>query len=176
MNEVAPKQWWNEDQGRGGEASAVVDPEERIDLLLRDLRSTRSGLSSHEVERRLLQVGRNVLVRRGGTRWPRELLRQLTHPLALLLWLASALSFAVGNEAVAIAVLLVIVLNAAFAFVQELQAERAVEALASYMPQHATVMRAGAPSVIEANELVPGDIVLLMEGDRIPADMRLLSG
>jgi hypothetical protein len=82
-----------------------VDPEERIDALLRDLRSARSGLSSSEVRRRLLQVGENVLVRRGGRRWPRELLRQLTHPLALLLWMASALSFAVGNEAVAIAVL-----------------------------------------------------------------------
>ena len=176
MSEVAPKRRSNEDKARGGEASAVVDPEERIDLLLRDLRSARSGLSSHEVERRLLQVGRNVLVRRGGTHWPRELLRQLTHPLALLLWLASALSFAVGNEAVGIAVLLVIVLNAAFAFVQELQAERAVEALAAYMPQHARVVRDGATKVIEASGLVPGDIVQLAEGDRIAADMRLLSG
>ena len=176
MSEVAPKQWWNEDRGRGGEASAVVDPEERIDLLLRDLRSARSGLSSREVERRLLQVGENVLVRRGGRRWPRELLRQLFHPLALLLWLASALSFAVGNEVIAIAVLLVIVLNAAFALVQELQAERAVEALARYMPQHARVIRDGATKVIEASGLVPGDVVQLAEGDRVAADMRLLSG
>ena len=125
MSEVAPKQRSNGDQARGSAVGAVADPEERIDLLLRDLRSARSGLSSREVERRLVQVGENVLVRRGGRRWPRELIRQLTHPLALLLWMASALSFAVGNEAVAIAVLLVIVLNAAFAFVQELQAERA---------------------------------------------------
>ena len=71
---------------------------------------------------------------------------------------------------------LVIVLNAAFAFVQELQAERAVEALAGYMPQHATVLRDGATRVIEAVELVPGDVVLLEEGERIAADMRLLSG
>jgi calcium-translocating P-type ATPase len=171
------KQLRNAGQTDADEPSAgAVDPEERIDLLLRDLRSARSGLSSREVERRLLQVGPNVLVRRGGRRWPHELVRQLTHPLALLLWVASALSFAVGNEAVAIAVLLVIVLNAAFAFVQELQAERAVEALARYMPQHATVMRDGSATVIEASELVPGDIVLLAEGDRIAADMRLLSG
>ncbi len=81
-----------------------------------------------------MQYGPNELRRRGGPRWPRELARQLTHPLALLLWLAAALSFAVGNQTVGVAVLLVILLNAAFAFVQELQAERAVEALASYMP------------------------------------------
>ena len=68
-------------------------------------------------------------------RWPGELARQLTHPLALLLWVAAGLSFAVGSQTVGIAVLLVIFLNAAFAFVQELQAERAVEALAGYMPQ-----------------------------------------
>ena len=72
--------------------------------------------------------------------WPRELGRQLTHPLALLLWVAAGLSFLVGSQTVGIAVVLVIVLNAAFAFAQELQAERAVEALAGYMPQHANVV------------------------------------
>jgi calcium-translocating P-type ATPase len=153
-----------------------LDAEETVELLLRDLRSSRAGLTTREAGRRLAQHGPNALSRRGGRRWPRELARQLTHPLALLLWLAAALSFAVGSETVAIAVLLVIVLNAAFAFIQELQAERAVEALASYMPQHATVLRDRAPHVIEASGLVPGDIVVLAEGDRIPADMRLLSG
>jgi calcium-translocating P-type ATPase len=153
-----------------------VDAEEAVALLLRDLRSSRDGLTTREAERRLVQYGPNELSRRGGPRWPGELARQLTHPLALLLWLAAALSFAVGSEAVAIAVLLVIALNAAFAFIQELQAEKAVEALTSYMPQHATVLRDRAPHVIEASGLVPGDIVLLAEGDRIPADMRLLSG
>jgi calcium-translocating P-type ATPase len=109
-------------------------------------------------------------------RWPREIARQLTHPLALLLWLAAALSLAVGGRVVAIAVVLVIILNAAFAFAQEMEAERAVEALAGYMPQRVTVLRHGRPSVIEATGLVPGDVVLLEEGVRIAADMRILSG
>ena len=113
-------------------------------LLLRDLDTTPRGLSAREAERRLVQYGPNELRRRGGVQWPRELARQLTHPLALLLWLAAGLSFAVGSQTVGIAVLLVIVLNAAFAFVQELQAERAVEALARYMPQHVNVLRDGA--------------------------------
>jgi calcium-translocating P-type ATPase len=157
-------------------STSEVDAEQAVDLLLRDLRSSREGLSTREAQRRLAQHGPNELRHRGGWRWPGELARQLTHPLALLLWLAAGLSLAVGSQTVAIAVLLVIVLNAAFAFVQELQAGRAVEALARYMPQHATVLRDGVPQVIEATGLIPGDIVVLEEGDRIAADMRLLSG
>jgi calcium-translocating P-type ATPase len=156
--------------------TSEVDAEQAVDLLLRDLRSSRKGLSTREAQRRLAQYGPNELRHRGGWRWPGELARQLTHPLALLLWLAAGLSLAVGSQTVAIAVLLVIVLNAAFAFIQELQAGRAVEALARYMPQHATVLRDGASQVIEATGLIPGDIVVLAEGDRIAADMRLLSG
>ena len=105
-----------------------------------------------------MQFGPNELRRRGGARWPHEIARQLTHPLALLLWVAALLSFGVGNQAVGIAVLLVIVLNAAFAFMQELQAERAVETLAAYMPQHVTVLRDRAVTVGEAVGLVPGDV------------------
>ncbi len=153
-----------------------VDATESAALLLRDLRSSPTGLSTSEAQRRLTQYGPNELRRRGGRRWPGELGRQLTHPLALLLWLATGLSFAVGNQTVAIAVLLVIVLNAAFAFVQEMQAERAVEALARYLPQHVRTLRDGAATTIEAVGLVPGDVVLLEEGDRVAADMRLLSG
>jgi calcium-translocating P-type ATPase len=153
-----------------------LDPTERVDLLMRDLRASPLGLSAAEAERRLIQYGPNELRRRGGRRWPGELARQLVHPLALLLWLAAALSFAVGSYTVAIAVLLVIVLNALFAFVQEMQAERAVEALAQFLPQHVRVLREGAVTAIMASALVPGDIVVVEEGDRIAADLRLISG
>jgi calcium-translocating P-type ATPase len=154
----------------------TIDAEEAAELLLRDLRSSPQGLTAREAERRLAQHGPNELRRRGGIRWPRELGRQLTHPLALLLWAAAGLSFAVGNETVGIAVLLVIFLNATFAFVQEMQAERAVEALAAYIPQEVRVLRDGRPIRARAESLVPGDIVLLEEGDRVAADMRLLTG
>ncbi|MFD2420885.1 cation-translocating P-type ATPase [Amycolatopsis pigmentata] len=153
-----------------------LDPEEAADALLRDLRSSRGGLSGREAGRRLVQYGPNELRRRGKRRWPGELVRQFTHPLALLLWLAAALLLMVGSQVVAGAVVLIIVLNAAFAFVQELQAERAVEALAMYLPQRATVVRDGAHREVDAVELVPGDIVLIEEGDRIAADVRLLGG
>jgi calcium-translocating P-type ATPase len=143
---------------------------------MHDLRASPEGLSAAEARRRLIQYGPNELRRRGGHPWARELGRQLTHPLALLLWLAAVLSFAVGSRTVAIAVLLVIVLNAIFAFVQEMQADRAVEALAQFLPQQVKVLREGKPAVILANELVPGDVVVMEEGARIAADMRLISG
>jgi len=158
------------------EVPIEIDAEEAADRLLRDLRSSRQGLSSREAERRLAQYGPNELRRRGGRQWPGELARQLTHPLALLLWVAAGLSFAVGSQKIGIAVLLVIFLNAAFAFVQELQAERAVEALAAYLPQEVRVLRDGQPAQVKADGLVPGDLVLLEEGDRVAADMRLLAG
>ncbi|GAA1880086.1 cation-translocating P-type ATPase [Streptantibioticus ferralitis] len=153
-----------------------VNPEEAADLLLRDLRSSSAGLSSAEARRRLSQYGPNELRRRGGVRWPSELARQFTHPLALLLWLAAALLIIVGSLVVAAAVVLIIVLNAAFAFIQEVHAERAVEALAEYIPQRAKALRDGSPREIDAAELVPGDIAVIEEGDRIAADIRLLAG
>jgi magnesium-transporting ATPase (P-type) len=159
-----------------GSSPAVLDPEEAADRLLRDLRTGREGLSSTEAQRRLLQYGPNALQRRRGRQWPKELARQFTHPLALLLWLAAGLLLIVGSNVVAAAMILIIVLNAALAFVQELQAERAVEALAKYLPQRAKAERDGVVTDMEATRLVPGRIVMIEEGDRIAADIRLLSG
>jgi len=96
--------------------------------------------------------------------------------LALLLWAAAALSLAAGIVSVAAAIVVVIVLNAAFAFVQELQAEHAVEALRRYLPEQAKVVRDGQPQTVAASGLVPGDVLVLEEGDRVSADARLLAG
>jgi calcium-translocating P-type ATPase len=156
--------------------SPRIDPEERVDLLVRDLRTTREGLSQREAERRLLSFGPNRLERRGGRHWPRQLTRQFIHPLALLLWAAAALAALAGITPVAIAVVIVIVLNAAFAFAQERQAERAVEALQGYLPLRAEVMRDGRRMSIDAMELVPGDLLLVEEGGRISADAHILEG
>lgn len=153
-----------------------LDPMERIELLLRDLHSSRSGLTGREAQRRLIHVGPNELRRRGARTWPRELLAQFTHPLALLLWAAAGLAWLVGIEPVAIAVVVVIVINAGFAFVQERHAERAVELLAAYLPARATLVRDGEITQIDAVDVVPGDVLVIQEGDRISADARLLEG
>jgi magnesium-transporting ATPase (P-type) len=153
-----------------------VDPTESIGRLLRDLRGSRDGLTSREAARRLQTVGANELERRRRRRGPRELAEQLTHPLALLLWLGATLALVAGIREIAVAIVIVIVVNAVFAYLQERQAERAVEALLDYLPATALVLRDGAATTLPARELVPGDVILPQEGDRISADARLIEG
>lgn len=155
---------------------AQIDPREAAALLLRDLRTSSSGLTEREARRRLEVHGANELPRHRTRQWPAALLRQLTHPLALLLWVAAALAWTAGTWELAWAIIAVIVLNAALAFWQEEQAEQAVESLGEYLPQHCRVRRDGHVRSVLATELVPGDALLLDEGDRVPADARLLSG
>ncbi len=144
--------------------------------LFRELRSAPAGLAGREAARRLLVNGPNELTRQHARRWPRELLAQFTQPLAVLLALAAVLAWVGGTPALSLAVIAVILLNAGFAFVQEMQAEHAVEALAAFLPATATVMRDGQPCKIPARELVPGDVLMVTEGDRISADARILDG
>lgn len=153
-----------------------VDPLESLDRLLRDLRSSRTGLSTREAQRRLGVSGYNELVRRRSEGWLRALSRQLVHPLALLLWVAALLAALSSSVPLAVAIVVVIALNAAFAFVQERHADQAVEALAAYLPQRARVLRDDTDGEIDARELVPGDVIVVSEGDRVSADARLLDG
>jgi len=155
---------------------SAADPLEPLEELFRDLRASAAGLSGREAARRLEVSGPNELVRRGGRRWPGELARQFTHPLALLLAAAAVLAWASGTPRLTVAIVAVILLNASFSFVQELQAERAVEALAAFLPERARVLRDGSRQEIEARLLVPGDILLIEEGERVCADARLMSG
>ncbi|HVA09374.1 MAG TPA: cation-transporting P-type ATPase [Acidimicrobiales bacterium] len=157
-------------------AESAVDATEPMARLLRDLRTSPQGLSSREVQRRHVIYGPNELTRHAGHRVWGELLHQFTHPLALLLWAAAGLAWYAGIIAVTVAIVIVIVLNAFFAFLQEMQAERAVEALAGYLPQRSTVVRDGKVDVVAASELVPGDVVIVEEGSRVSADARLLTG
>jgi len=158
------------------ESVSGVDPQGSIERLLRDLRTRRVGLSDRDAARRLLVFGPNELVRRRGRGWLRDLVAQLVHPLALLLWLAAGLAALSGTTPLAIAIVIVILINALFAFLQERHAEQAVEALSAYLPVTVHVVRDGAPKEIEVRELVPGDVIMVQEGDRVSADARLLSG
>ncbi len=152
------------------------DPREPIERLLLDLGVRAEGLSEREAARRLLAYGPNELRRGRGREWPRQVLNQLIHPLALLLWVAAGLALVAGTPVLCAAIVAVILLNAVFAFAQERQAGRAVEALQRYLPQQATVVRDGHVGVVDAAALVPGDVVIVSEGDRVSADARLLGG
>ena len=152
------------------------DPEEAVGVLLRDLRSSPEGLSSAEAQRRALQYGPNELKRHEGVNWPKEVWSQFTQPLALLLWVAAALEFAISSSAIRIAIVLVIVINAVMSLAEERQAERSVQALSAYLPQQTTAMRDGHLVALDVSALVPGDVILLEEGERVPADVRLIEG
>ncbi|MEU7875980.1 cation-transporting P-type ATPase [Dactylosporangium sp. NPDC049140] len=160
----------------GSDNGETADERRPLVDLFGDLRTSRAGLSVREAARRLVVYGPNTLSRRTGRRWPRELLGQFTQPLAILLALAAVLAWFGGSPALAVAVVAVILLNAGFAFVQEMQAERAVEALAAFLPATTRVLRDGIRTEIAARDLVPGDVLIVAEGDRVCADARIIDG
>jgi magnesium-transporting ATPase (P-type) len=96
------------------DTTAGTDPREPVTRLLRDLRSAPTGLSAPEAARRLAVVGADELTRTAGRSWWRELLAQVVHPLALLLWVAAVLAAVTGSGPLAAAIVAVIVLNAGF--------------------------------------------------------------
>ncbi|MET9550329.1 cation-transporting P-type ATPase [Streptomyces sp. NPDC006627] len=160
----------------GASAPFSPDPREPLSLLRRELGTGTEGLSDREAARRLTVHGPNEVQVKERTSVGRELVQQLAHPLALLLWAAAVLAFVAGIAVLGWAIIVVIVVNAAFALLQERQAERAVETLARYVPEHAEVMRNGHQQTVEARTLVPGDLLLLEEGNKVPADARLTQG
>ncbi|HSD33760.1 MAG TPA: cation-transporting P-type ATPase [Gemmatimonadales bacterium] len=150
---------------------------------LRSLRSDAQGLSSAEALRRMEEYGPNIVQEIRGQSLAVRFLKQFTHFFALILWVAAALAFVVGRNQPAggmatlgYAILGVIFVNGAFSFWQEYRAERAIAALRRLLPQHAKVLRDGKLTDIPARQLVPGDVLLLEEGDVVPADCRLLEG
>ncbi|MCB0995812.1 MAG: cation-transporting P-type ATPase [Acidimicrobiales bacterium] len=133
------------------------------------------GLSTGEVVARQAAGGPNLLpAPRGRPPW-RQLVDELTHFFALMLWVAGALAIVGDLVQLGVAIFVVVIVNGAFAFVQERRAEHAATALRSLLPQMVTVRRDGCDQLIHASELVVGDLVLLSAGDRVPADGRLVA-
>ena len=139
------------------------------------------GLSQAEAERRLLDLGPNRLEKVESMPMAFRLLREFTHFFALILWLAAALAFFAewrepgqGMAILGYAVLCVILVNGLFSFFQEYRAEKALEALSSLLPRHAIAVRDGIGVLLPVGEIVPGDLLLLSEGDDVPADCRLV--
>ena len=132
------------------------------------------GLQKIEVERRLLEHGPNTLQTTKQEHWYNILLRQFTDVLIAILMIAAIISLAIGEVGDAVTIFAIIILNGILGFVQEWKAEKALEALAQMLAPYCTVIRDGREQKIEAQFLVPGDIVILQIGDRVPADLRLL--
>ncbi|RIJ34210.1 cation-transporting P-type ATPase [Pontibacter oryzae] len=135
--------------------------------------STSSGLTSDEADARLTQYGRNAITARQEQSALVRFLLQFNQPLIYILLVATAVTLALGEYLDAVVIFAVVFINAVIGFIQESSALKAIDALAKGMALRAQVVRNGKKQVIDAQLLVPGDIVLVQSGDKIPADMRL---
>ena len=132
-----------------------------------------SGLAEAVARRRLAEVGANRLPTPNRPPLLEIAARQLADPLVALLLAATAVSFLIGERLEAFVIAAIVVLNAVLGFVQEAGAERAVLALRAAIQPTASVIREGHEREISADEVVPGDLLILREGDRVPADARV---
>lgn len=128
------------------------------------------GLTQAEAARRLGEVGPNELARVRGASWLGKLVAPFTHLMALLLWVGGGVALAARLPQLAVAIWAVNLINGLFSLWQEHRAERSAEALRRLLPRRARVMRDGQEVVLPAEELVPGDLLLLAEGDQVSAD------
>ena len=136
--------------------------------------SLETGLTSEEAAKRLEQYGENQVKARVGTPQWKRLLNQFTAPLVLVLIAASLVTGFLGEWVDATVIIIVVLVNALVGFLQESKAETALEALMKMVVAEAVVRRDGKKVRVNSIELVPGDIVMLAGGDRVPADIRLL--
>ena len=153
-------------------------PKEEV---LRSLVTSENGLTEEEAKKRFLEFGPNEIREVRKKPLILRFISQFTHFLAILLWIAATLSFlsgylhpGEGMLLLGVAIVGVIVINAVFAFIQEYRAEKALEEMKKLLPYYVRVLRDGKEKEIHAGEIVPGDIVMLSEGDKIPADARLI--
>ncbi|MEM2158330.1 MAG: HAD-IC family P-type ATPase, partial [Sulfolobales archaeon] len=144
-----------------------------VEEVLQKLNSRLGGLTSKEVEERLQTYGRNELVAKKKS--PLELLlKQFANFLIGILLVATVISFILGEVIDATAILIIVMIMAIMGYVQEFRAERTLEALKKLAAPTCKVLRDGEERVIDASLVVPGDILLLSEGDRIAADARVI--
>ena len=141
--------------------------------VIKEFNSGREGLSNEEVRRRLEKYGLNEIAEKKKSVLI-MILSQFNNFLIYILLAATAIAFLLGEIIDAISITLIIVVMAFLGFFQQYKAEKAVEALKEMLSPTAVVRRGGRIEKIEAKELVPGDIILLSEGDRVPADARLI--
>lgn len=161
----------------GGESGDLLDTIRKTSVggALEMLGTGPGGLSDGEAAERQRSYGKN-LIESARKRSPvLAFLSNFTHLMAILLWVAGAIAFVAGLPELGCAVWLVNIINGVFSFWQEHRASQATEALKKMLPAYANVIRGGQEQKVLAEDLVPGDIMLLAEGDRISADARVIA-
>lgn len=142
---------------------------------LHTLDSRDTGLTPAEAAQRLATHGPNRLAGAPRPGWLRRLLGQFNNLLIYVLLVAAGVTLALGDHLDAAVIFGVVLINAVIGFLQEGKAERALEAVHALLATRATVLRGGERHEIDAADLVPGDVVLVESGARVPADLRLLA-
>lgn len=146
----------------------------QVKEVLESLQTSTKGLSSQEAELRLAKHGPNILLEKKGKSLAYKFLFQLKDLFGILLLIASLLAAFSNNMELSLTILAVVLINAVLSLFQEWRAEKAMETLKSWMPEYAKVIRDGELKKILVKNLVPGDIIVLEDGDRVPADARLI--
>ncbi len=144
------------------------------DHVYQKLQANLNGLNRRQVEERQQEFGRNTLPARKPPRFIDIVLHQFKSPLIYILMIAALIAMLTGDLKDAVFILLVIILNAAIGTIQEWRAEQSAHALQLLVSAQARVRREGQQLLINAEELVPGDVILLESGDKVPADLRLV--
>lgn len=139
-----------------------------------DLKASPNGLTSEEAKTRLKKYGFNKLFEKRQTPLLYKFIKHFKDLFGILLLFASALSLIAGQADLSLIILAVVLVNIFLSLFQESRAEKAMATLKSWMPEYAKVFRDGELKRILVRELVPGDVILLEEGDRVPADARLI--
>ena len=137
-------------------------------------KKSQTGLTYHEAKKRQDIYGKNVLRHKKKRSWIVMLLSQFTDFMVLVLLGATALSMIMGEITEALTILGIVLLNSLLGFYQEIHTEKTMEALAQLAAPKAKVFRDNELCELPAEELVPGDLILLEAGDRIPADGYLI--
>ena len=145
-----------------------------VNEVFNNLKTSPDGLTSEEAKLRLKEYGYNKLSEKRQIPFVRKFIRHLRDLFGILLLVAAILSYISGSLEVALIILAVVFVNIFVSMFQESRAEKAMETLKSWMPEFAKVMRDGELKKISVSEIVPGDIIALEEGDRVPADARLI--
>jgi len=148
--------------------------DQKKEEVLENLKTTEKGLSKSEASRRLQEYGRNIIEKKQEISPFKIFLGQFASPLVWILMVAIVISLIVGHMEDAIVIGIILIVNAILGFIQEFRAEKAIEALMKMASLKAVVLRDGKETSVDAGDIVPGDIVILEEGEKIPADARVL--
>jgi len=141
---------------------------------IKSIDTFQKGLSEEEARKRLKEYGSNELKHKENISPFQILFRQFTSSIVFILLAALVISLLIGEKLDAIVISTIVVLNGIFGFVQEFKAEKAIEALKKLTALKAKVIRNGVETEIDSRDLVPGDIILLETGSKVPADARLI--